>query len=52
MDKFPGPDGFTNNFVKDYWEFLAADFYELIEDFYKGKVSLQSINGSFITLIP
>ena len=52
MDKSPGPDGFTNNFVKECWEFLAEDFYKLIDDFYHGRVSLKSINGSFIALIP
>ena len=52
MDKSPGPDGFTNNFVKECWDFLAPDFYKMIDDFFKGTISMQSINGSFIALIP
>lgn len=50
-DKAPGPDGFNGAFVKNYWDIISEDFYELIKDFYHGKVNLQCINGSFITLI-
>ena len=32
--------------------FLAPDFYKMIDDFFKGTISLQSINGSFMALIP
>lgn len=51
-DKAPGPDGFNNNFIKACWDIIAEDFYALIEDFYHGKINLQSINSSYITLIP
>lgn len=34
------------------WNITTPDFYALIEDFYHGKINLQSINSSFITLIP
>lgn len=51
-EKAPGPDGFNTNFVKAYWDIIAPDFYALIDDFYHGRVSLQSINSSFVTLIP
>jgi hypothetical protein len=44
-DKAPGPDGFNGLFFKD-------DLVTLCNDFHFGKVSLQSINGSYITLIP
>lgn len=51
-DKSPGPDGFNVALVKKCWDIIVGDFYELIEDFYHGRVNLQSINSSFITLIP
>ena len=38
--------------MKHCWDIIATDFYALIEDFYHGRISLQSINSSFITLIP
>lgn len=52
LDKAPRPDGFNGAFIKNCWEILAPDFYRLINDFQEGKISLQSINNSFITLIP
>lgn len=51
-DKAPGPDGFNTNFIKACWDIIAEDFYSLITDFYHGKVNIQSINSSYITLIP
>jgi hypothetical protein len=51
-DKSPGPDGFNNEFLKCCWPIIAADVKQLISDFYEGKINLESINDSFITLIP
>jgi hypothetical protein len=51
-DKSPGPDGFNNEFIKSCWPIFAKDMKELIQDFYDEKVALESINSSFITLIP
>lgn len=51
-DKSPGPDEFNDAFLKNCWDIIAPDFYKLIEDFYHGVVNIQSINYSFITLIP
>lgn len=51
-DKAPGPDGFNGDFIKACWDIISQDFYKLIEDFYEGHISLQSINSSYITLIP
>jgi len=50
--KAPGPDGFNTDFLKKCWPIICEDFYRLFEDFHRGKVCLQSINGSYITLIP
>lgn len=51
-DKAPGPYGFNGAFVKKCWDIICRDFYRLIADFHAGQVNLQSINASFITLIP
>jgi hypothetical protein len=51
-DKSPGPDGFTNEFIKKCWHIIAQDFYDLTEEFHQGSLFLQSLNDSYITLIP
>jgi hypothetical protein len=51
-DKSPGPDGFNNEFIKCCWPIIGNDIKELIKDFHDEKISLESINSSFITLIP
>jgi hypothetical protein len=51
-DKSPGPDGFNNEFIKNYWSIIVADMKLLVQDFYDDKIYLESINSSFITLIP
>ena len=51
-DKSSGPDGFNVAFLKACCDIIAPNFYNLVEDFYEGKVNLQSNNYSFITLIP
>lgn len=51
-DKAPRPDGFNGAFIKACWPIIVEDFYELINDFYMGKINLQPINGPYISLIP
>jgi hypothetical protein len=51
-EKSPGPDGFNNEFIKNCWSIIGEDVKILIRDFYNGSVNLESINSSFITLIP
>lgn len=51
-DKAPGPDGFNNEFIKKCWFFIKKDFYALCLSFQTRSACLQSINDSFITLIP
>ena len=50
-DKSPGPDGFNTDFFKKAWPIIKEDFYALCSAFYNGDICLQSINGSYITLI-
>jgi hypothetical protein len=53
VDRAPGPDGFNGMFLKKCWHLIIKeDFYKLAHDFHDGKVGLQNINGSYITLIP
>lgn len=51
-NKSPGPDVFNSDFMKKCWPIIANDFYELVSTFYEGNICLQSINGSYITLVP
>lgn len=51
-DKSPGPDGFNTDFFKKCWPIIKQDFYNLCIAFHQNGICLQSINGSYITLIP
>ena len=51
-DKAPGLDGFNGLFLKRCWPIIQKYFYNLAHEFYAGRVNLESINSSFITLIP
>lgn len=51
-DRAPGPDGFTGLFLKRCWEIIKDDFMLLVQDFSEGKLDLECINSSLITLIP
>lgn len=50
--KSPGPDGFNTDFMKRCWSLVAPDFYALCQAFYDGNLCLQSINSSYVTLVP
>jgi hypothetical protein len=52
VDRAPGPDGFNGQFLKKCWSIVQNDFYRLAQDFWEGKLNLQNINGSYITLVP
>jgi hypothetical protein len=51
-EKSLGPHAFNNEFIKACWPIIADDIKALIKDFYSGTVALESINSSYITLIP
>ena len=52
IDKAPGPDDFNRMFFKKYEHSIKEDMYQLCNDFFTGRVSLQAINSYFITLVP
>ena len=51
-DKAPGPDGFNGLFLKKCWHIVKEDFIKLCIEFHSGPTSIESINGSYITLVP
>jgi Holliday junction resolvase RusA-like endonuclease len=51
-DKAPGPNSFNGLFLKKTWHIIKEDIYELCFDFFSGRVDIQAINNSFITLVP
>jgi hypothetical protein len=51
-DRAPGPDGFNGLFLKRCWPIIKSIFYRLARDFQEGRVNLQNINSSYITLVP
>lgn len=51
-DKSLSPYGFTNEFIKKCWQFIAQDFYDICDSFQQGTSYLRSINSSYIALIP
>lgn len=52
LDHALGPDGFNGMFFKRCWSIIKEDIVRLCSDFAKGHLDLQSINNSWITLIP
>jgi hypothetical protein len=51
-DKSPNPDGLNTDLMKKCWPVIKQDFYYLCSFFYEYNICLQSINSSYITLIP
>ena len=51
-NKSPGPNGFTNEFYKAFKHVLRDDILRFFADFHCNKVSLDSINSAYITLLP
>jgi hypothetical protein len=45
-------DGFNTNFMNKCWRVISTDFYQLCYGFYDNNICLESINGSYIVLIP
>jgi hypothetical protein len=52
VGKSPGPDGFNTDFMKKCCNTISQDFYDMCNGFYNSNICLQSINGSYITLLP
>ncbi|GKB25845.1 RNA-directed DNA polymerase, eukaryota, partial [Tanacetum coccineum] len=51
-NKSPGPDGYTFEFFKKYWDLIGLDFCEAVVHFFVNGGFSKGCNSSFITLIP
>ncbi|GJT32677.1 RNA-directed DNA polymerase, eukaryota [Tanacetum coccineum] len=51
-NKSPGPDGFTFEFFKKYWDLIGTDFCDAVEFFFSNGFFPKGCNSSFIALIP
>jgi hypothetical protein len=51
-DKAPGPDGFTLVFFQDCWDVIKTDLMGVFQDFYTHSKFVNSINATFLALIP
>ncbi|KAJ9564278.1 hypothetical protein OSB04_000244 [Centaurea solstitialis] len=51
-NKAPGPDGFTLEFVRKFWDVVGKDFFEAVKYFEVHQKLNPGSNASFITLIP
>ncbi|GJU53800.1 hypothetical protein Tco_1227514 [Tanacetum coccineum] len=51
-NKSPGPDGYTFEFFRRYWNFIGPDFCSAVEGFFESGIFPKGCNASFIALIP
>nr|GEZ92325.1 RNA-directed DNA polymerase, eukaryota [Tanacetum cinerariifolium] len=51
-NKSPGPDGYSFEFLKKYWDLIGSDLCEAVEYFFRNGSFSKGCNSSFITLIP
>ncbi|XP_019054287.1 PREDICTED: uncharacterized protein LOC109115081 [Nelumbo nucifera] len=51
-DKSPGPDGLTNLFYVNCWDFIKQDLVNVFQSFHSNAFLQRSLNTTLITLIP
>ncbi|XP_026428870.1 uncharacterized protein LOC113324796 [Papaver somniferum] len=51
-DSAPGPDGFTGSFYRQCWDIISRDLFNAIANCWSMRKIPNSINSSFIVLIP
>ncbi|GJT61775.1 RNA-directed DNA polymerase, eukaryota [Tanacetum coccineum] len=51
-NKSPGPDGYTFEFFKKYWDLVGSDFCDAVEYFFVNGSFSKGCNSSFVALIP
>lgn len=50
--KTRGPDGYTLEFFKIFWELVKEDVMKFISDFHSNQSLIKACTSSFISLIP
>ena len=48
----PGPDGFSVQFYKEFWDRVKPLVKEMLDEMFVGKLDLGRLNYGVITLIP
>nr|GEV45743.1 RNA-directed DNA polymerase, eukaryota [Tanacetum cinerariifolium] len=51
-NKSPGPDGYTIEFFRRYWNVIGLDFCLAVDCFFENETFPRGCNASFIALIP
>ncbi|GJR57763.1 hypothetical protein Tco_1499925 [Tanacetum coccineum] len=51
-DKSPGPNGFTFEFIRKFWEVIGGDVCRVVKCFFRSGSFPKGCNPSFIALIP
>ena len=51
-EKVPGPDGFTIGFYQECWEMIKDDLLRVFLEFHNNGIINQSMNATFIALVP
>jgi len=51
-DGAPGPDGFGGHFFQTFWDIVASDVIQSVQDFFISGVLAPNLNSNLIVLIP
>ena len=52
LDKSPGPDGYSVEFIRATWGIVGEDIVAAIKEFFRNGRLLQDFNNTIIALIP